>query len=268
MPAPAATEAATSTDPVWTNSKAATVGTWVADASKGKPANGPGEFRQVAEASTKGTTRVLVFTDGTARSFGVATKLFVAQAKPAAKPAVDVTPHPKPSAKERAARVKAEGATVSARPAAKPVLEQIEQAAQAAATNRAERLALAKAEHATLQAWIKDGEKPPRPATPNLDAVNAEHAAGGQKPKAPKRERTITASDRTQTAHRAPGAFQLQVREYLRANPTAEGLSPGAIDKALAHGNSGQVGNALEALVKKGLATKVSQKPRRYSAVA
>lgn len=41
-----------------------------------------------------------------------------------------------------------------------------------------ERTAAAKAEHKLLQAWIKDGEQPPRPATPNLDAMNADYAAG------------------------------------------------------------------------------------------
>lgn len=41
-----------------------------------------------------------------------------------------------------------------------------------------ERAAAAKAEYKALQRWTKDGENPPRPATPNLDALNAEHAAG------------------------------------------------------------------------------------------
>lgn len=41
-----------------------------------------------------------------------------------------------------------------------------------------ERVAAAKAEHKLLQAWIKDGEQPPKPATPNLDAMNADYAAG------------------------------------------------------------------------------------------
>lgn len=44
-----------------------------------------------------------------------------------------------------------------------------------------ERLAAAKAEYAGLKAWKAAGEPEPRPATPNLDAVNAEHAAGGRK---------------------------------------------------------------------------------------
>jgi hypothetical protein len=51
-----------------------------------------------------------------------------------------------------------------------------------------ERVRLAKAEHKVLQAWIKKGEKPPRPATPNLDAVNAEYKAG------------VTAKERRQAA--------------------------------------------------------------------
>lgn len=52
--------------------------------------------------------------------------------------------------------------------------------APAAATDRAERLALAKAEHRILKEWVAKGEKPPRPATPNLDAINDEHAAAQQ----------------------------------------------------------------------------------------
>lgn len=159
----------------WTSSKAATVGSWVAEAIKGRAANGPAEFRQVAEHAFKGTTRRLVFADGTTWSGGAATKLFVAPAKP----------KPNPEAVGTAVQ---QGAAPFG-----PVLGQIEAAAQAAAANRAERLALAKTEHATLQAWIKDGEKPPRPATPNLDAMNAEHAAGGPKAKGTTRAPRTTA---------------------------------------------------------------------------
>lgn len=74
----------------------------------------------------------------------------------------------------------------------KPQLPKLSEAAMAltdpapapqASTNPAERYRLAKEEHAVLQAWIKDGERPPRPATPNLDAVNAEHAANGGRPR-------------------------------------------------------------------------------------
>lgn len=52
-----------------------------------------------------------------------------------------------------------------------------------ASTDPRERLALAKAEHKMLQAWIKDGSKPPRPATLNLDALNGEYEARGRKPR-------------------------------------------------------------------------------------
>lgn len=68
----------------------------------------------------------------------------------------------------------------------------------AAASDRSERLKLAKSEHAMLKAWIADGEKPPRPATPNLDAINAEHASAARKPNgakaAPKSKRSSSTS--------------------------------------------------------------------------
>lgn len=53
--------------------------------------------------------------------------------------------------------------------------------AAGASPDKVERVRLAKAEHKLLQAWVTDGERPPRPATPNLDAVNADHAARGAK---------------------------------------------------------------------------------------
>lgn len=60
-------------------------------------------------------------------------------------------------------------------------------AVPAAATDRSERLALARAEHRILKEWVSKGEKPPRPATPNLDAINEEFSAaqqgGGRKSK-------------------------------------------------------------------------------------
>lgn len=270
MPAPATTETVT---PVWTNSKAAVAGTWVADAIKGRSANGPTDFRQVTENNTEGSTRKLWFADGTVRTMGVATKLFVATTKPTSK--VEVIPDPKPSAKERAAKVQAEGATVPARPPATPVLEQIEEAAQGAAESRLERLRLAKLEHATLQVWIKDGEKPPRPATPNLDAINADNTPTGRKvqpvtPKAPKAPRVTkakpAAGDGADAGTRAPqGSFQQRVVAWVVAHPDPEGVAPSAVDKALGSRNAS---NALQAAAKTGKVTLVSEKPRRYSAVA
>lgn len=47
-----------------------------------------------------------------------------------------------------------------------------------ASDDRMERLTLAKAEHQALQAWIAGGKEGDRPATANLDAMNADYAAG------------------------------------------------------------------------------------------
>lgn len=66
-------------------------------------------------------------------------------------------------------------------------------------TDPAELVRLAKAEHAALKVWAKDGSKPPAPATPNLDELNRQHAAG------------VTAKDRRKAA-RATGATPRQYR--------------------------------------------------------
>ena len=80
------------------------------------------------------------------------------------------------------------------------------------------RVAAAKAEHKTLQAWAKNGEKPPRPATPNLDAINEAYAARGGKPKTGRR-------GGTEAAQRGPavedGTVAQWIAEYRAANPTA-----------------------------------------------
>lgn len=60
--------------------------------------------------------------------------------------------------------------------------------------DRQARLKAAKAEHKLLQQWIADGSNPPRPPTPNLDALEAE--ANGSKPKA-KAKATSARSART-----------------------------------------------------------------------
>ena len=46
------------------------------------------------------------------------------------------------------------------------------------AKTRVARTAAAKDEHKALSEWTKNGKKGPQPATPNLDAMNADHAAG------------------------------------------------------------------------------------------
>lgn len=65
------------------------------------------------------------------------------------------------------------------------------------------RLAAAKAEHAKLKAWIASGEKPPRPATPNLDALNEAYAANGGQARRGKR---TTAKTQTEAPAPKPGA--------------------------------------------------------------
>jgi hypothetical protein len=59
-------------------------------------------------------------------------------------------------------------ASIAAAEAAKPQ----------ASNDRAERLDLAKAEHKALKNWQANGRQGEAPATPNLDAMNADYAAG------------------------------------------------------------------------------------------
>lgn len=67
-----------------------------------------------------------------------------------------------------------------------------------ASTDPVERVRLAKAEHKLLKAWISDGSKPPRPHTPNLDAIEADHAARAGKPR--KGRRSTAKAPRTTAA--------------------------------------------------------------------
>ena len=57
------------------------------------------------------------------------------------------------------------------------------------AKTRVARTAAAKAEHKSLAEWDKSDKKAPKPATPNLDAMNADHAAG-KKAGAPRKAAT------------------------------------------------------------------------------
>lgn len=47
-----------------------------------------------------------------------------------------------------------------------------------AASDPKEQARLARIEHKALMAWVKAGAKPPRPATPNLEIIEAAYAAG------------------------------------------------------------------------------------------
>lgn len=69
-------------------------------------------------------------------------------------------------------------------------------------------------------------------------------------------------------ARRERGALLALVRGWMEAHPNPDGHKPHDIDKALQHGNSGAIGNALERMVRNGDAVKVAQKPRRYALAA
>lgn len=100
----------------------------------------------------------------------------------AAAQAVRYADQPEPTGKPTAAQATAHTTAKAAKEA------QLLAAAEVAASDDpTERLALAKAEHTMLKAWVNDGSRPPRPATPNLDAVNADYEARGGKPRTTKR---------------------------------------------------------------------------------
>lgn len=90
-----------------------------------------------------------------------------------------------------------------------------------------DRVAAAKAEHKALQAWTKDGENPPRPATPNLDALNAEHAAGVT---AADRHRATRTNGATTTRQPVPADHPL-----LRYVPDAQQGTPVPAELGLVH---------------------------------
>lgn len=229
-------------DGVWTGSKAALPGTWVADPIKGRPANGAGEYRQVAANEMHGSMRMVRFTDGTGRSMGAATKVFVApDTAPVATPEPEPTqPEPTTCTVAPTGRPASDGRLATtcgtvANPAGyccecgTQVAEPGGTEPLAVADNPVVRYTLAKAEHALLQQWIKDGSRPPKPATPNLDVVEAEHAAAGGKPKGK--------AQRTAGAPRAAAnrdATYAQALEAKRAGADKRGKGTKVTDAELA----------------------------------
>lgn len=95
-----------------------------------------------------------------------------------------------------------------------------------------ERVAAAKSEHKALQAWIKNGEHPPRPATPNLDALNEAYAAGET---AAMRNRRLKGKKAPTQAAPAPTVGKGQVVVQLR-NP-----AHGEVVAAAVKGTSSEV---------------------------
>jgi hypothetical protein len=91
-----------------------------------------------------------------------------------------------------------------------------------ALTDPALRVEAAKKEHRMLQAWIKDGEKPPRPETPNLDAMNAEYAAGVT---AKGRRATVKGSSKARQAPAQPIQFTKNGHPMNRSNNSLSSLA-------------------------------------------
>jgi hypothetical protein len=78
---------------------------------------------------------------------------------------------------------------------------------------------------------------------------------------------TEVASDAPTTRKRlAPGALHGMVEDYLRDHPN-EDFGPVAIATALGGKSSGAVSNALDRMVKAGIAVRTSYKPKRYALV-
>ncbi len=151
--------------------------------------------------------------------------------KPRLASPVEVTPDPKVQARKERHLAAVLPAVIDEAPADAPA----ELTEPRPATEPVERLQLAKAEHAILQAWIAKGEKPPRPATPNLDAINAEHAAGGVKtrtrtvsarPAASGRYAEALAAKKAASNKRGPGAkASAEALSALAGELSAEGLT-------------------------------------------
>lgn len=139
------------------------------------------------------------------------------------------------------------------------------------AASKVARQALAKAETRALKAWRQAGEKGPKPATPNLDAIEHDalaRAEGKQPTIAGQRKlREVPAGTTLPNGHLAPGALGASVAEYVATHPDVD-HGVGEVAKALGGKSAGAVRNALDRLVTQGAAILTSEKPRRYQAAA
>lgn len=88
------------------------------------------------------------------------------------------------------------------------------EARKSTAVERLSRLDAAKAEHAAVKAWRESGKQGDRPETPNLDALNEDHAAGG-------RRRT----KRPTGTRRAAGPAMVYLKNGRPMNPANNSLS-------------------------------------------
>jgi hypothetical protein len=140
-----------------------------------------------------------------------------------------------------------------------------------AAVTRIERMARAKVEAKQIKGWKAAGEKGPRPATPNLDAIEADAAARASgtatRPGQRRQLREVAPGTTLPSGHLAPGALGASVAAHI-AEHAASDHGVGEVAKALGGKSAGAVRNALDRLVATGAATLTSEKPRRYQAAA
>jgi hypothetical protein len=152
-------------------------------------------------------------------------------------------------------------------------------------TGRLERNKVARDEATTLATWTENGSKGKRPATPNLDLLNAHQAAkdAGAKvaalpdtstPRAPKKEKEADstpsaggtpkapATNSSGSERLAPGALNDVVLAHLQAN-AGEALGPSQVAKAIDR-SSGAVAKALVRLVAAGTVQAAGTAPLRY----
>jgi hypothetical protein len=98
--------------------------------------------------------------------------------------------------------------------------------AEAAAKDAILMLKLSKVEHAAVQRWSSNGRRGPKPATPNLDKVQAEHAKGIRmvdKVKAARKAGSNGGGRRTASGLTSITDDELHewMKKYLTANPSA-----------------------------------------------
>lgn len=159
------------------------------------------------------------------------------------------------------------GTTPTAEPVEAPTLTVAENLARTKAAGQ---------EAKARKAWREAGSKGTPPATPNLDAIEAEHAAG-VKPtivgRTKGRARTtasspaaeVTATSTTPTGRLAKGALALAVLEHMAT--LTEPATASAMAKAMDR-SAGAVKNACERLVGEGKVRRASEKPLRYALAA
>jgi O6-methylguanine-DNA--protein-cysteine methyltransferase len=128
----------------------------------------------------------------------------------------------------------------------------------------------ATAEAKALKAWEKAGSDGDRPATPNLDAMNAEYEGENPKVKVPRSARQapreVTATTTLASGKLAPGALQAAVADHVATLPAGDDITPGQVARHLER-SSGAVANAMAKMAEAGTLKALAGSPRRYRRV-